>query len=328
MVIRRATVLRGRGQGRLSLPARAGTVAAGLALAQVLPEPPNRYHPVAWFGSTMERAEQRRYRDDRARGVQHAAIGAAIGAATGFAGRLLVGPAAMNVVATTVTVGGRMLTSEAVAIGAALDAGDLDDARARLPALVGRDPSSLSADEVARAVVESVAENSVDAVVAPVLWGTVAGGVGALTYRAINTMDAMVGHHSDRFEQFGWASARLDDLVNWVPARVAAALVALLRPGRAREVWRAVRVDAPRHPSPNAGVVEAAFAAALDLRLGGVNRYGDRVEERAALGRGRAPTAADIAAAVRLSHQLAGAMIAGLAIAAAAPSVVRRLKEG
>ena len=127
MVIRRATELLGRGQGRLSWPARAGTVAAGLALAQVLPEPPNRYHPVAWFGSTMERAEQRRYRDDRARGVQHTAIGAAIGAATGFAGRLLVGPTAMNVVATTVTVGGRMLTSEAVAIGAALDAGDLDD---------------------------------------------------------------------------------------------------------------------------------------------------------------------------------------------------------
>jgi adenosylcobinamide-phosphate synthase len=233
----------------------------------------------------------------------------------------------MNVVATTVTVGGRMLTSEAAAIGAALDAGDLDDARGRLPALVGRDPSALSANEVARAVVESVAENSVDAVVAPVLWGTVAGGVGALTYRAINTMDAMVGHHSDRFEQFGWASARLDDLVNWLPARVAAALVALLRPRRAREVWRAVRVDAPRHPSPNAGVVEAAFAAALDLRLGGVNRYGERVEERASLGRGRPPTAADIAAAVRLSRQLAAAMIAGLAIAAAAPSVVRRLKE-
>ena len=122
----------------------------------------------------------------------------------------------------------------------------------------GRDPSSLSADEVARAVVESVAENSVDAVVAPVVWGTVAGGVGALTYRAINTMDAMVGHHSDRFEQFGWASARVDDLVNWVPARIAAALVALLRPRQAREVWRAVRVDAPRHPSPNAGVIEAA----------------------------------------------------------------------
>jgi len=326
-VKQRAAALMGRARAPLPWSARAATAAAGLALAQVVPEPPNRYHPVAWFGSAMHKAEEWRYRDDRARGVQHTATGAALAAATGWLGRLLVGPVAMNVVATTVTVGGRMLTSEAQAIGAALDAGDLDGARARLPALVGRDPTRLSEDEVARAVVESVAENTVDAVVAPVLWGTVAGGIGALTYRAINTMDAMVGHRSDRFEQFGWASARLDDLVNWVPARVAAALVALLRPRRARDVWRAVRDDAPRHPSPNAGVVEAAFAAALGLQLGGVNRYGDRVEDRARLGRGRAPTARDIGAAVRLSRQLAAAMVGGLAIAAAAPSVVHRLKE-
>ena len=274
-------------------------------------------------------AEQRRYRDDRARGVQHAAIGAGLAAATGYAGRLLVGPAAMNVVATTVTVGGRMLASEAVAIGAALDAGDLDEARARLPALVGRDPSALGADEVARAVVESVAENTVDAVVAPALWGTVAGGVGALAYRAVNTMDAMVGHHSDRYERFGWAAARLDDLANWVPARVAAALVALLRPGRAGEVWRAVRDDAPRHPSPNAGRGRGRVrrraricASAASTATATASRSGPR---SAAAGP-RRPR--DIAAAVRLSRQLAGALIAAVAIAAAAPSVVRRLKEG
>jgi len=326
-VRQRAAALIGRATAPLPWSARAATAAAGLALAQVVPEPPNRYHPVAWFGSAMQRAEERRYRDDRARGVQHAATGAALAAATGWLGRLLVGPVAMNVVATTVTVGGRMLTNEARAVGAALAAGDLDGARARLPALVGRDPTGLGEDEVARAVVESVAENTVDAVVAPVLWGTLAGGIGALTYRAINTMDAMVGHRSDRFEQFGWASARLDDLVNWVPARVAAVLVALLRPRRAADIWRAVRSDAPGHPSPNAGVVEAAFAAALGLQLGGVNRYGDRVEDRARLGRGRTPTARDIDAAVRLSRQLAAAMVASLAIAAAAPSVVRRLKE-
>jgi len=326
-VRQRAAALIGRATAPLPWSARAATAAAGLALAQVVPEPPNRYHPVAWFGSAMQRAEERRYRDDRARGVQHAATGAALAAATGWLGRLLVGPVAMNVVATTVTVGGRMLTNEARAVGAALAAGDLDGARARLPALVGRDPTGLGEDEVARAVVESVAENTVDAVVAPVLWGTLAGGIGALTYRAINTMDAMVGHRSDRFEQFGWASARLDDLVNWVPARVAAVLVALLRPRRAADIWRAVRSDAPGHPSPNAGVVEAAFAAALGLQLGGVNRYGDRVEDRARLGRGRPPTARDIDAAVRLSRQLAAAMVASLAIAAAAPSVVRRLKE-
>jgi adenosylcobinamide-phosphate synthase len=307
--------------------ARAGPVAAGLALALVLPEPPNRAHPVAWFGTAMQRVERGRYRDDRARGVQYTVVGTALAATSGALGRALVGPAVMNVLATTVTVGGRMLTTEAVSIAAALDAGDLAGARARLPSLVGRDPSGLSVDAVARAVVESVAENTVDAVVAPVLWGTVAGGVGALTYRAVNTMDAMVGHRSAYFEQYGWASARLDDLVNWVPARVAAALVALLRPRQAREVWRAVRADAPHHPSPNAGVVEAAFAAALGLQLGGVNRYGDRIEERARLGRGRPPSPADISAAVRLSRQVAVVIVAGLTAVALAPTVVRRLKE-
>ena len=301
-------------------------MAAGLVLAQVLPEPPNRYHPVAWFGTAMQRTETRLYRDDRQRGLEHTVIGAALGAASGFLGRRILGAATANVVATTVTVGGRMLTSEAVEIGAALTAGDLAAARARLPALVGRDPAGLDGDEIARAVVESVAENTVDALVAPALWATAAGGVGALTYRAINTMDSMVGHHSERFEHYGWASARLDDLVNWVPARVAAAIVALLRPRRAAAVWHAVRVDAPHHPSPNAGVIEAAFAAALDLRLGGTNRYGDQVEERAALGSGRVPVPADIGAAVALSRQVAGVMIGALAAVAAAPSVVRLLR--
>jgi adenosylcobinamide-phosphate synthase len=141
-----------------------------------------------------------------------------------------------------------MLTTEALAIEAELEAGNLDAARAALPALVGRDPSELGEDEIARAVVESVAENTVDAVVAPVVWAAVGGGVGALVYRAVNTMDSMVGHHGERYERFGWAAARLDDVVNWVPARLAAAIVALLRPSRAGEVWRAVREDAPGTP--------------------------------------------------------------------------------
>jgi adenosylcobinamide-phosphate synthase len=310
----------------LAWPARTGTVAIGLALAQVLPEPPNRYHPVAWFGAAMQQTENRRYRDDRRRGVEHTILGATMAAAGGFLGRRVLGPVAANVAATTLTVGGRMLTSEALAIESLLAAGDLGGARARLPALVGRDPTDLGPDEIARAVIESVAENSVDALVAPALWATAAGGVGALTYRAINTMDSMVGHHSDRFEQYGWASAKLDDLVNWVPARIAAGLVALLRPRRAELVWTAVRVDAPRHPSPNAGVIEAAFAAALGLQLGGTNRYGDRIEDRARLGQGSAPVPSDIRAAVHLSRQVAGVMIGALAAVAAAPSVVRLLR--
>ncbi len=316
-------VTRGR---PLSPAARWGSTAAGLALAQVLPEPPDRYHPVAWFGQAMSRAEARRYRDDRRGGIEHVVLGAGLAAVAGMVLRRAAGPAVAGVAATALTVGARMLATEALAIEAHLEAGDLDAARSALPALVGRDPADLGEDEIARAVVESVAENTVDAVVAPIMWAAVGGGVGALVYRAVNTMDSMVGHHDERFERFGWAAARLDDVVNWVPARLAAAAVAILRPGRAGEVWRAVREDAPGHPSPNAGVVEAAFAAALGLRLGGTNRYGPRIERRATLGRGRAAGPADIGAAVRLSRQLNGVLIAALAAAAAAPSAARLLR--
>jgi len=311
---------------RLSPAARWGSTAAGLTLAQVLPEPPDRYHPVAWFGRAMNRAEARRYGDDRRRGVEHVALGAGLAAIAGMVLRRAAGPAAAGVAATALTVGGRMLTDEALAIEGHLEGGDLDGARSALPALVGRDPSELGEDEIARAVVESVAENTVDAVVAPILWAAVGGGVGALVYRAVNTMDSMVGHHDERFERFGWAAARLDDVANWVPARLAAAAVAVLRPARAREIWRAVREDAPGHPSPNAGVIEAAFAAALGVRLGGTNRYGQRVEQRATLGRGRATTPADIGAAVKLSRQLNGILIAALAAAAAAPTAGRLVR--
>jgi adenosylcobinamide-phosphate synthase len=203
-------------------------------------------------------------------------------------------------VATYVSSSGRMLSDSAGDVARALERDDLDAARALLPTLVGRDPSSRDVDEIARAVVESVAENTVDAVVAPALWGAVAGAPGALGHRALNTLDSLVGHHSSRYEEFGWASARADDVAAWLPARVTAVLVAVARPARAADVWRIVRRDAGGHPSPNAGVAEAAYAAALDLRLGGTNRYGDRVEERRELGDGKPPTVADIARAVAL----------------------------
>ena len=183
-----------------------------------------------------------------------------------------------------------------------------------LPSLVGRDPAGLGPDEIARAVVESLAENTVDAVVAPAFWGAVAGAPGALGYRAANTLDSMVGHRTPRYANYGWASARLDDALAWVPARLTAALVAVVRPRSARAVWVAVRDQAPAHPSPNAGVAEAAFAAALGVRLGGANRYGDRVEARATLGTGRPVVADDIGAAVRLSRDVCAALTAGFAL--------------
>lgn len=286
---------------------RALAVAGGLLADRVLGEPPISPHPVAAFGSMMRGVERRVYGDDRAHGTLHTAVGVGTGALAGA----LVGSTA---VATYLAVAGRALGDAAAAVAEALDDGDLEAARARLPALVGRDTASLDEKEVARAAIESVAENTVDAVVAPALWGVVAGAPGALAYRAVNTLDATVGHRSPRYLHFGWASACLDDFAGWVPARLTAALVAAVRPRACAAIARAVRRDAPRHPSPNAGVAEAAFAAALDLRLGGPTAYTGRLELRPPLGDGRPPEAADIGRAVQLSREVTTTLGAGLAV--------------
>jgi adenosylcobinamide-phosphate synthase len=282
------------------------STAAGILADRTFGEPPTSVHPVAAFGTVMTALERRLYRDERWAGAVHAAAGIALGVA---AGRLVRSRA----VATYVAVSGRMLGSTARQIGRVLEAGDLAGARALLPSLVGRDPSGLDGGEIARAVVESVAENTVDAIVAPALWAAAAGAPGVLAHRAVNTMDAMVGHRSARYERYGWAAARLDDAMAWVPARATAALVAAVRPSAAGEIWRTVRRDAPAHPSPNAGVAEAAFAAALGIQLGGLVRYGERVEDRPRLGEGRAVEAADIDRAVRLSDDVTLALTGALA---------------
>ncbi len=204
----------------------------------------------------------------------------------------------------TLCVAGNELRRVSRSIQERLSAGDLDGARALLPSLVGRDPSALDASGIAAAVVESLAENSVDAVIAPLCWAVLAGEPGVAAYRAVNTMDAMVGHHNERYEHFGWAAARTDDVANYVPARVFAVLVAMAQPHRAFAVWAAVRRDAPAHPSPNAGVAEASVAAALGVELGGPLRYGTRVEHRPRLGVGPRPAASDIDAAVRLTSRV------------------------
>jgi adenosylcobinamide-phosphate synthase len=132
-------------------------------------------------------------------------------------------------------------------------------------------------------------------------------------HRAINTMDAMVGHRSDRYLRYGWAAARLDDAAAWIPARLTAALVAAVRPSAARRVAAAVRHQAPAHPSPNAGVAEAAYAAALGLRLGGTNVYAGRVDHRPELGSGRRARPGDIRRATALCRDVTLALAGGLA---------------
>jgi adenosylcobinamide-phosphate synthase len=288
------------------VPRRARAVAGGIAADLLLGEPAFEPHPLSLFGSWMRAVERRSYRDGRVAGALYAAVGAA----TGLAGGAAVGSTAL---ATYLAVAPSGLWEAARSVGEALAAGDLDAARGRLPALVGRDPHGLGEKDVARAAVESVAENTVDAVVAPALWGALAGAPGALGYRAVNTLDATVGHRSRRYARFGWASARLDDAANYLPARLTAVLVAAVRPRHARGVWRAVRTQAPAHPSPNAGVAEAAFAGALGLRLGGTNRYGGREELRPPLGFGRPPEPADIERAVALSRAVTVSLAAALA---------------
>ncbi len=284
--------------------------ALGVLVDRVIGEPPTAVHPVAWFGRGMGVVEQWSWRDSRAAGLVPVVIGVGAAWAVGVGLRALVGAGAATAIATAVAVAGRMLDTEALAVSGLLDSGDLPGARRRLRSLVGRDATALDASGVARAVVESVAENATDAVVAPVVWAAAGGAPAVLAYRAVNTLDAMIGHRSARYARYGWAAARLDDVANAVPAVLATALVAGRRPDRWRAVSRAVIVDAARHPSPNAGLIEAAFAGVLDVSLGGANRYGDVVEDRGRLGAGHDASAADIAGAVRLRRWL------GLAVAA------------
>lgn len=278
--------------------------------------------------------EQKTWRDERIAGAVHVALLVGTTVIGGVALERLT-PAArpdrrrpgvlvtLTAAACWTVLGGRSLRRESAAVGALLAADDLPAARDRIRSLVGRDPTHLSADELARAAIESVAENSSDAVVAPLFWGAVAGIPGLLGYRAINTLDAMIGHKNSRYHRFGWAAARLDDLVNWIPARLAAGLAAAAAPlvgGSPGAALRTIRADAHKHPSPNAGPVEAAFAGALGVRLGGTNRYGDRVEDRGTLGDGRPVTPGDIPRA----NRLAAAVGAGAAVLATLGGLARQ----
>jgi adenosylcobinamide-phosphate synthase len=210
----------------------------------------------------------------------------------------------------------RSLHQHVSAVATALEQGGLAAGRAAVAHIVGRDPQKLDEAGVARAAIESLAESFSDGVVAPVFWMAVAGLPGAALYKAINTADSMIGHHTERHEHFGWAAARLDDLVNLPASRLSALLLiaaaALPRYHTAAEAWRAVWLDAPRHRSPNAGYPEAAMAGALGLSLGGPRYYdGERIDD-ATMGNGRwDASAADIRHALVL-YRRADAILIGL----------------
>ncbi|MFJ9023256.1 cobalamin biosynthesis protein [Streptomyces sp. NPDC102259] len=294
--------------------------ATGL-LGDLLLGDPRRGHPVAAFGRAAGAVERLLWRDHRGQGALHAVVCAGGVVALGAVAEQAVrrSPAASLALvsaATWAVVGGSSLVREARAIGRALEAGDVEAARERLPHLCGRDPQALDADGIARAVVESVAENTSDAVVGALVWGAVGGVPGLVGFRAVNTLDAMVGHRSPRYLRYGWAAARLDDVAGWPGARLTAVL-ATVAGGDPRGAVRAWRADARKHPSPNAGPVEASFAGALGVRLGGTLSYAGRVEHRPVLNgaAGRPVVARDIERAARLSRRV-GLLALGVTVAA------------
>jgi adenosylcobinamide-phosphate synthase len=237
-------------------------------------------HPVTWIGALIHRLDLSLNHGDGPRrwraGVLALAvvlglvgglsIAVQIVIPTGWVGILILGALAWPLVAL------RSMHTHVEAVAVPLSRRDLPAARKALAMIVGRDPSQLETSGIARAGLESLAENTSDGIVAPVVWGVVAGLPGIAIYKAINTADSMIGHRTARYRDFGWAAARLDDLVNWIPARLTAGLFALAS-GRLGAAWSVVRADARRHRSPNAGWPEAAMAGALHLRLSGPRIY-------------------------------------------------------
>jgi adenosylcobinamide-phosphate synthase len=294
--------------------------------ADVIFGDPRRWHPVAGFGNVALAVERAAYKPTRLRGTLHTAGLVAAAAAAGellarAADRAGAGRGAALAAITWAALGGRSLAGEARRLATCVELGDLDGARAALPSLCGRDPAGLDEAQLCRAAVESVAENTSDAVVGALVWGAIAGPAGVAAYRAANTLDAMVGHRSERYASYGWAAARLDDALNWPAARATAALTALCAPavgGSPRATWHTARADGGAHPSPNAGRAEAAFAGALGVELGGPLTYGGIAELRPRLGAGRAPSSRDVHRAARLSWAVGASAAVLCALARAA----------
>ena len=291
-------------------PDHARGVAVALLLDAAFGEPPEHLHPTVWMGRTISAFEKRALRLKTPEARKRAGLAIAL-MLPGLI--FLLSTAALNatprglrpalgVTLASTTLSMRGLAGAARAVERELRAGRLEDARGRVGEFVGRDIGGLSGTEVCRAAVESVAENTSDGVVAPMLYGLLFGAPGALAYKALNTLDSMVGYRKGPYEQLGWASARLDDLANLIPSRATVLAVAALS-GRPATTLRTARKFGPLTASPNAGWAEAAFAGALGVRLGGTNTYGGVIREGPVLGEGRSPAPRDVRHAVVLMRR-------------------------
>ncbi|MHB8190968.1 MAG: CobD/CbiB family cobalamin biosynthesis protein [Ferrimicrobium sp.] len=288
-----------------------GALIAAVALDSLLGDPPNRFHPVAAFGSLAGAVEGRLWSDSRIRG-------AALWAGLVFTATLVGAVADANPVTALalieITVAGRGLREASEQVASALDRDDLAGARLALRSLVGRDTQDLDATEICRAAIESIADNTADAVLGPLVWASIAGAGGAVAFRAINTLDAMFGHRNNRYRRFGWLSARADDVAVWPASRLGILGAHLLVPPRRwSEMWRLLRV-AKGHPSINAGAMEAVFAVLSSATLGGINRYGGHVVELPRLCAGPPPTTTSLRQASKMSARLTAIVVVGLEV--------------
>jgi len=303
----------------------AGAMAVAMAVDALLGWPSWLFarigHPVTWLGRLISAIDAAWNRDSdppafrRAAGVAGALLVIAISVAIGWVLQsllpwgwieiILVGVLAWPLVAL------RSLHDHVAAVAKPLQAGDIAAARAAVSRIVGRDPATLDEAGIARAAIESLAENASDGIVAPVFWGALFGLPGILGYKAINTLDSMIGHRSERHEAFGWAAARIDDVANFIPARLTGFLFVLLA-SRRSEALSCMTRDARRHRSPNAGWPEAAMAGGLGVRLSGPRIYHGSITNEPWLNDGaRDPLAADISQGLTI-YRRAMLLLAGL----------------
>ncbi|KWV53294.1 cobalamin biosynthesis protein [Bradyrhizobium macuxiense] len=278
-------------------------------------------HPVTWLGRLINAVDTAWNRTSappalrRAAGIAAAILVIALAAAlawtiqialpAGWTRIVLVGILAWPLVAL------RSLHDHVAAVANPLASGDLAGARAAVSLIVGRDPATLDDAGIARATIESLAENSSDGIVAPVFWGALFGLPGIAGYKAINTLDSMIGHRTERHEAFGWAAARIDDLANLIPARLTGLLFVLLAP-KPSQAWSCMLRDARSHRSPNAGWPEAAMAGAIGVRLSGPRIYHGSTANEPWLNEGaRDPAATDIRRGLKL-YRRAMMLLAGV----------------
>lgn len=308
------------------MPVETWLPAAALALEACVGYPQALYvrisHPVVWLGRLIE-ALERRWNDPTRSDVVRRMLGIAaiiiVAGSAGAVGYLIQASAqqlpfgaVVVVLVATAGLAQRSLYMHVRDVLQPLVRNDLPAARAAVAKVVGRDTAQLTPSAVAAAAIESLAESFNDGIVAPAFWLAVGGLPGLFAYKALNTADSLIGHREPRWRMFGWAAARADDVVNLIPARLAALLIVVAGRGGLRVTWR----DAPKHASPNAGWPEAAMAGALRVQLGGAATYDGVRHERPIFGAGRTADAGDLRRALQI-YIVSCALLWALALALA-----------